>query len=50
MSVTAPVELSKDSTILPRHIAIIMDGNNRWSKQHNNSQLSGHRTGAIASA
>lgn len=24
-----------------------MDGNNRWSKQNNNSQLSGHRAGAI---
>lgn len=47
MSVKAPVELSKDSTKLPRHIAIIMDGNNRWSKQHNNTQMSGHRTGAI---
>jgi undecaprenyl diphosphate synthase len=34
---------------LPRHIAIIMDGNNRWSKQNNNSQLSGHRKGALQS-
>lgn len=39
--------MSADRKTLPRHIAIIMDGNNRWSKQHNNSQLSGHRTGAV---
>jgi undecaprenyl diphosphate synthase len=38
---------STDKDKLPRHLAIIMDGNNRWSKQHNNSQLSGHRTGAL---
>lgn len=40
-------KMSADNTNLPRHIAIIMDGNNRWSKQHNNSQISGHRAGAI---
>lgn len=39
--------MSADRKTLPRHIAIIMDGNNRWSKQHNNSQLSGHRPGAV---
>lgn len=39
--------MSNDNNKLPRHIAIIMDGNNRWSKQQNNSQLSGHRAGAI---
>lgn len=39
--------VSTDNNKLPRHIAIIMDGNNRWSKQENNSQLSGHRAGAI---
>jgi undecaprenyl diphosphate synthase len=39
--------MSSDSIKLPRHIAIIMDGNNRWAKRQNNSQLSGHRAGAI---
>jgi undecaprenyl diphosphate synthase len=29
----------------PRHIAIIMDGNNRWMKQQGGSGLSGHRAG-----
>ncbi len=41
--------MSVDNKKLPRHIAIIMDGNNRWSKQNNNSQLSGHRKGALQS-
>jgi undecaprenyl diphosphate synthase len=31
----------------PHHIAIIMDGNNRWAKNKKKSQLSGHRAGAI---
>jgi undecaprenyl diphosphate synthase len=33
---------------LPRHIAIIMDGNNRWMKQQGGSGLSGHRAGIDA--
>ena len=32
----------------PRHIAIIMDGNNRWMKQRGGSGLSGHRAGVEA--
>ena len=33
-------------TSFPKHIAIIMDGNRRWAKQHNLSVLEGHRAGA----
>ena len=33
---------------LPRHIAVIMDGNNRWSRQHDKNGISGHRAGAVA--
>lgn len=29
----------------PRHIAIIMDGNGRWAKQHGQSRHAGHRAG-----
>jgi len=29
----------------PRHVAIIMDGNNRWAKQRNKSGVSGHKAG-----
>jgi undecaprenyl diphosphate synthase len=30
---------------LPRHVAIIMDGNGRWAKQRGLSRLDGHRAG-----
>lgn len=30
---------------VPRHIAIIMDGNNRWAKRHRKGSLSGHKAG-----
>ncbi len=30
----------------PRHIAIIMDGNGRWAKQHGLPRLKGHERGA----
>lgn len=33
---------------LPRHIAVIMDGNNRWAKQHRQQGLAGHRAGATS--
>ncbi len=37
-----------DSRNLPRHIAIIMDGNGRWAKQHAMGRIAGHRKGADA--
>ncbi|MCP3933509.1 MAG: isoprenyl transferase [Bacteroidetes bacterium] len=30
---------------LPRHIAVIMDGNGRWAKQHGKPRVFGHRNG-----
>ncbi|MCB0589045.1 MAG: isoprenyl transferase [Phaeodactylibacter sp.] len=33
---------------LPRHIAIIMDGNGRWAKQHGKPRVFGHRNGVTA--
>ena len=30
---------------LPQHVAIIMDGNGRWAKQHSLPRLEGHRAG-----
>ncbi|NLX83768.1 MAG: isoprenyl transferase [Clostridiales bacterium] len=33
---------------LPRHVAIIMDGNGRWAKQHAFSVMMGHRKGVEA--
>lgn len=29
----------------PRHVAIIMDGNGRWAKQHGRPRFAGHRAG-----
>ena len=31
---------------LPRHVAIIMDGNGRWARQRNQPRIVGHRAGA----
>ena len=31
---------------LPRHVALIMDGNGRWAKRHGLERLDGHREGA----
>jgi undecaprenyl diphosphate synthase len=33
---------------LPRHIAIIMDGNGRWAKKHTIGRIRGHKKGAQA--
>lgn len=34
-----------DSQRIPQHIAIIMDGNGRWAKQHNKPRVYGHHQG-----
>lgn len=33
-------------TQIPRHIAMIMDGNGRWAKKRGNIRLAGHKAGA----
>jgi undecaprenyl diphosphate synthase len=39
--------LSPDAlTSLPRHVAVIMDGNGRWAKQRHLPRIEGHRQGA----
>jgi len=35
-----------DFTVLPRHVAVIMDGNGRWAKQRGLSRSEGHIEGA----
>ena len=37
-----------DKSRLPRHVAIIMDGNGRWAKKKNLSRISGHMKGVDA--
>ena len=33
-------------SVLPTHVAIIMDGNGRWARQRNLPRVEGHRNGA----
>jgi undecaprenyl diphosphate synthase len=33
---------------IPKHVAIIMDGNGRWAKQHNLDRIQGHSEGAAS--
>jgi len=40
------MKIDKDN--LPGHIAIIMDGNGRWAKQHTIGRIRGHKKGAQA--
>jgi undecaprenyl diphosphate synthase len=35
-----------DFARLPRHVAVIMDGNGRWAKKRNMPRVEGHRAGA----
>src|SRR6201992_1023535 len=37
-----------DFSRLPRHIAVIMDGNGRWAKQRHLPRVEGHRAGISA--
>ena len=38
----------KDAAYLPRHIAIIMDGNGRWAQKRGMLRVKGHQEGANA--
>jgi undecaprenyl diphosphate synthase len=37
--------MSQNNRPIPRHIAIIMDGNGRWAKQQNKPRFMGHKAG-----
>lgn len=37
-----------DPNNLPQHIAVIMDGNGRWAKNHNKARVFGHQNGVQA--
>jgi len=37
-----------DATRLPRHVAVIMDGNGRWARQRGLPRVMGHRSGVEA--
>ena len=38
--------MNRDELVIPKHIAIIMDGNGRWAKKRGKIRLEGHRAGA----
>src|ERR1700723_2353199 len=42
------VYLRLDSSRLPQHIAIIMDGNGRWARRRHMPRVAGHRAGVTA--
>ncbi len=35
-----------DRNKLPKHIAVIMDGNGRWANKHGKNRVYGHKKGA----
>ena len=45
---TAPASPDAGASPLPRHIAVIMDGNGRWAEQRSLPRAAGHRAGARA--
>ncbi len=53
MSLVAPAEGAENlaqtgGRTVPRHVAIIMDGNGRWAQQRGLPRVAGHRAGAEA--
>ena len=38
--------MNRDELVIPKHIAVIMDGNGRWAKERGKIRLEGHRAGA----
>ena len=40
--------LASETAALPRHVAIIMDGNGRWAKKRHLPRIAGHRKGVEA--
>lgn len=44
MTITEQLDISK----LPRHVAIIMDGNGRWAARHGSARIFGHEHGIEA--
>lgn len=44
MDLKSQIDVNK----LPRHIAVIMDGNGRWAKEHGRPRVFGHRNGVKA--
>ncbi|MBN7770053.1 di-trans,poly-cis-decaprenylcistransferase [Marinobacter daepoensis] len=48
MTVKVSAEIPVTADARPRHVAIIMDGNNRWAKAHRLKGVAGHKAGVDA--
>jgi len=50
MALNAPSQqaVDIDPQVIPRHVAVIMDGNNRWARRHGLPGPAGHRAGVEA--
>src|SRR5579863_9597250 len=48
ISLVSPEPIALDTKSVPRHVAIIMDGNRRWAKEHGVPAIEGHRRGMVA--
>jgi undecaprenyl diphosphate synthase len=46
--IAEPASAGPDTSSVPRHVAIIMDGNGRWAKARGLPRAAGHRAGAEA--
>ena len=47
-SVADPTQADASEGVLPRHVAIVMDGNRRWARAHGLSEGEGHSAGVDA--
>jgi len=43
-----PGDVSLEADRLPKHVAIIMDGNRRWARERRMPAIEGHRRGIVA--
>ena len=43
---STPKEIGTSVSKIPKHIAIIMDGNGRWAQSRGELRIAGHREGA----
>lgn len=43
--IVAQLQDQLDASTLPKHVAVIMDGNGRWAKQQGKPRVEGHRAG-----
>ncbi|MBT5954320.1 isoprenyl transferase [bacterium] len=48
MDIQVTEKVSLDLDRIPKHIAVIMDGNGRWAKKRNQPRVFGHKQGVVA--